>query len=121
MKQSRHLLQTSKKERATAVVGVVLVHAGVLAALLTLGGGPQKLIEAITPLEIFDVLPPPPPPPPPPPVVVGLKIRRQPATSSIRARLIPGMRVSLSKIVLFRLCRCATETSFPRALSLKSA
>ena len=73
MKQSRHLLQTSKKERATAVVGVVLVHAGVLAALLTLGGGPQKVIEAITPLEIFDVLPPPPPPPPPPPVVVETK------------------------------------------------
>lgn len=70
MKQSRRPLPTSKKERATAVLGVVAVHVGVLAALLTLGGGPQQVVEALTPLEIFDVAPPPPPPPPPPPVVV---------------------------------------------------
>ena len=54
----------SNKDRAVAIVAVVLVHVGVLAALLTLGAGPSALLPDKNPLEIFDVILPPPPQPP---------------------------------------------------------
>lgn len=62
----------SNRERAAAIIGVVAVHVGVLAALLTLGGGPAKVIAGLDPLQVFDV-PIEPPPPPPPPVSVEVK------------------------------------------------
>jgi protein TonB len=61
------------KDRAGAIALVALIHAGVIAGLLTLGGAvpvPSVLEE---PLEIFDIELPKPPPPPPPPVVVETK------------------------------------------------
>ncbi|WP_300973885.1 TonB family protein [Sphingomonas sp. LHG3406-1] len=64
----------SRKDRAGAIALVLLVHAGVIAALFALSPDVSvpKVMEG--PLEMFDVsLPPPPPPPPPPPTVVESK------------------------------------------------
>jgi protein TonB len=60
----------SRRDRAGAIALVVLVHAGVLAGLLTLGSSSAVREALQEPIEIFDVTLPKPPPPPPPPVVV---------------------------------------------------
>jgi protein TonB len=53
------------------MAAVVLVHAGLLGALLTLGGKPVLDIRSSEPIDLFDVtLPPPEPPPTPEPVRV---------------------------------------------------
>lgn len=54
------------KGRATAIAGVVAVHAG-LAAIILLGLNVRMVGHAIEQLKTFDVIEPPPPPPPPPP------------------------------------------------------
>jgi protein TonB len=60
----------SRRDRARAITLVALVHAGVIAGLLTLGqsGAMRETLEK--PLETFDVTLPDPPPPPPPSVIV---------------------------------------------------
>ena len=71
------------KDRAASIVAVVVIHAGVLAALLTLGGGAVLPAALTEPLQVFDVSPPPPPPPPPEPVVV--ETRRAPELEAAAA------------------------------------
>lgn len=59
------------KDRAGALVAVALVHAGLLAALLTLGQSGVVTGSASDPIDLIEVrLPDPPPPPPPEPVAV---------------------------------------------------
>ena len=60
----------SRRDRAGAIVLVVLVHVGVIAGLLTLGGSAAIRETLQQPLEVFDVVLPKPEPPPPLPVVV---------------------------------------------------
>lgn len=63
----------SNRDRVSAIGAVLLIHAGLAAALLTLGGGPAALIQNVAPLEVFDVdlvEPRAPPPPPPKPVEI---------------------------------------------------
>ncbi|WP_344695200.1 TonB family protein [Sphingomonas rosea] len=71
----------SNRDRVTALGAVVLVHAGILAALLTLGPG-KAVLEAVNPLKVFDVLPDPPPPPPPPPAIQESKKLPKPEGAS---------------------------------------
>ncbi len=57
------------RDRAGAAVAVLLVHAGLLGALLTLGGKPVLDLRSDEPIDLFDVtLSTEPPPPPPEPV-----------------------------------------------------
>lgn len=66
-----HRSTLSSRDRVGAILLVALLHAGIIAGLLTLGGHVPVPAAVEQPLEVFDVLlpPPPPPAPPPPPVV----------------------------------------------------
>ncbi len=76
----------SRRDRAGAIVLVVLVHAGVLAGLLTLGPSTAVREALQNPLEIFDVTLPKPPPPPPPVVVESRAAPREEGAAAPPAR-----------------------------------
>lgn len=81
------------KDRSAAIIGVVAIHAGVLAALLTLGGQVPLRVPAVEPLDIFDVSPPRPPPPEP----VTVETRRTPEEEGAAAP--PARKAVASPVV----------------------
>ena len=61
-----HRSSLSLRDRAGALLLVALLHVGIVAGLLALGGQLPLPAAIERPLEVFDVLLPPPPSPPPP-------------------------------------------------------
>ncbi|GAA4011747.1 hypothetical protein GCM10022280_06800 [Sphingomonas swuensis] len=76
----------SNRDRAVSIAAVLLVHAVVLAGLLTLGGGPAKVLADLDPLQVFDVPVEPPPMPPPPPPAVEQKAPEEEGAAAPPAR-----------------------------------
>lgn len=80
-------------DRAGAVAAVALVHAALLAALLTLGGKPVLSPMADEPIDLFDVALPEPPPPEP----IAVETRKAPEEEGAAAP--PARKAEASPVV----------------------
>lgn len=87
----------TSKDRAGAALAVALVHAGLLAALLTLGGKPVLPVASDPPIDLFDVRLPEPPPPPEPVPVEARKAPKEEGAAAPPARKAEASPVARPK------------------------